>query len=129
MASDAFQQALLESSGVAKGAQGGDDTVDREQLARRMDDVGKNASRMYQFAGGMTLVVFIVLIGAILIFRDNWTAVTALSGVMGLTVAAAIDRMAKLAKDVANTGMVVQLSSQLSGEEMAKVVQALIAKA
>lgn len=129
MASDTFQQALSKSMTVAESALGDGAAVDREQLTARMDAVGKNASRMYQFAGAMTLIVFIVLVGAILIFRENWGAVTALSGVMGLTVAAAIDRMAKLAKDVANTGLVVQLSAQLSSEDMGKVVQALIAKA
>ena len=112
----------------AAGAMGSSGGVDRKALQSRMEAILQDSRRLFFVAAGMTATVFVILVVLTIIYREHWQVVTGLSGAMGLTVAASIERMTRLARDMAYTNLIVQLSSTLSGEHMFKVVQALIAK-
>jgi hypothetical protein len=112
----------------AVGAQGSSGTLDREALRSRMKEVHQDTRRLFFFAGGMTAVVFVVLVRFIILYREHQAVVVGISGAMGLTIAASIDRMSRLAKELANASLIIHLCSTLNGEQAFKVIQALVAK-
>ena len=110
------------------GAQGSSGTIDREALRSRMQEIYQDSRRLFFLAAGMTAAVFIVLLTLIILYREHREVVAGVSAAMGVTVAASIDRMSRLAKDLANASLITRLCSTLTGEQAFRVIQALVAK-
>jgi hypothetical protein len=111
----------------AAGAQGTSRTVDRDKLRSRLDQIRRDSTRTYKAAAVMTAAIFVLIVAFIILYRERWEIVTGLLSVLGVTVATSITRMTRLARDIADTGLLIQLSGGLTGEQAFKVIETLLA--
>jgi hypothetical protein len=80
---------------------------------------------MLWLAAGMAAVVFLVEVGVALTFLAHPEVVKVVAGAMGVTVAGAIETIRRLARDLAQTNLLVVLCGELDTESLRPVVAAL----
>jgi hypothetical protein len=125
MISDSLKQTLSQyvSHRTALGAT---KSINRKALR---DDLRKEKSHVrniFLMAAVMTGVLFTVMLALTVVHHNDMTWIAGLSTGLGVTVFGSIRFMSRLARELAETSLLLDLSSKLSDEDIYSVVSALL---
>jgi hypothetical protein len=76
----------------------------------------------------LLVIIFVIGIGVALLFISNPKQAAAVVGAVGLGAGGAVKKLGDIGREIANLRLTVALAEGLSGEQLALVIQALIAK-
>jgi hypothetical protein len=102
------------------------DNFDPKGLRRALDGLLTNLRRMYWITATMVGVVFCIEISVAVMFSQNPAVLVGLAAAIGVTIWGAVDRMGRLAQEMAKTNLVVILADRLTSEMLERIVQSLV---
>ena len=74
----------------------------------------------------MIVAIFVVEIAVAILYLHEPAVLAGVGGAVGLTIAGAIDRMTRVARELGQTTLLISLSGRLVPEQMEKVVSVLV---
>jgi hypothetical protein len=99
-----------------------------KQLREELLSSLTNLRRMYWIAAGMIAAVFALELAVAAFNFGNPMILSGIAAAIGVTIWGAVDRMSRLAREMAETGLLVTLGSGLSQEAVERVVKQLLTK-
>jgi len=120
-------RSLLKGYAGPTGTLGGGET-DRKALHKALDGLLENSRAMLWLAVAMAAVLFAAEFIVALLNIDNSKLVAGMAGAMGLTGAGAIDVVRRIAREMAQTHLLIVLSGTLDAEALKPVISALARK-
>jgi hypothetical protein len=120
-------RSLLKGYAGPSGTLGGGET-DRAGLHEALDSLLKNSRAMLWLAVAMAVLLFVAEFIVALLNIDNTKLVAGMAGAMGLTGAGAIDVVRRIAREMAQTHLLIVLCNTLDAEALKPVVAALARK-
>jgi hypothetical protein len=102
------------------------DNFDPMGLQRALNALGLSLRRMYWLTATMVGLVFAVEITVALFYLHEPSVLMGLAAAIGVTIWGAVDRMGRLAHEMAETNLLVILGDKLTPEMLGRIVQALV---
>jgi hypothetical protein len=120
-------KSLLKGYAGPAGTLGGSET-DRKALHEALNNLLRNSRRMLWLAAGMATAIFVAEFVLIVLNIGDRAFVAGIAGAMGLTAAGAIDIVRRIAREMAQTHLLIALSGTLDAEALKPVIAALVRK-
>jgi hypothetical protein len=102
------------------------DNFDPIGLRQDLGGVIIDLRRMYWMTAVMIAVVFLVEIALVLRYHEDPPILAAVGAAIGVTIWGSVDRMGRLAREMAQTNLVVILSERLTSDMVERTVQSLL---
>ena len=103
-------------------------TFQAKQLKAELLSSLTNLRRMYWVAAGMVAAVFVLELAIAAFNFGNPVVLSGIAAAIGVTIWGAVDRMSRLSREMAETGLLVTLGDRLSQEAIERIVQQLLIK-
>jgi hypothetical protein len=102
------------------------DNFDPVGLKTELQAFSTSLRRMYWTTAVMIIIVFCLEVIVGVIYLREPAILAGIAAVVGVTIWGAVDRMSRLAREMAETNLLVVLSGGLSPESLDRVVQKLL---
>lgn len=121
-------EVLTEHSGVRAPAGGGPARTDKARLRKDLDALDQYLRFHYRLMVILLAIIFVIGIGVVLLFISDPKQAAAVIGAVGLGAGGAVKKLGDTGREIANLRLTTALAEGLSGDQVALVIQALIAK-
>jgi hypothetical protein len=102
------------------------DNFDPIAFQRDLGSVAADVRRMYWMTAIMIASVFCIEVAVGLFYHNQPFVLGGIAAAIGVTIWGAVDRMGRLAREMAQTNLVLILSERLTSEMIARTVQTLL---
>jgi drug/metabolite transporter (DMT)-like permease len=119
-------RAILRRYATNRGGLG--DNFDPLGLTNELRLLSDRLQRIYWMTAIMIIVVYCLLIVVGAIYFREPAVLAGIAAAVGVTVWGAVDRMSRLAREMAETNLLVLVSASLSPESLDRLVQKLLEK-
>lgn len=107
---------------LVKGFGPGDSTL----LAELLRNTQAHSLRLLYGAVAMAVVLFVIMVGLVINYREHAAIVTALSEVFGMSIAGLITLVFRMSKSVTQAGLLLALVSNLQGSDVLEAMRAIL---
>ena len=104
----------------------GGSTINKPELMKGLESATSHSRVMNYVAIAMAVVLFLVQVSLIISYRTDPKIIVALCSAIGVTAMGLAIFVAKIARETSQGAMMMLLSSQLSAERLANVVDTLV---